>query len=182
MLIYIENHQWRWRNETGTFHIHGPGVCSASRTAHPYSLFELLCFMKGDSSNDDIINVVYFSANSTMPGNLTIDAIAASPLTGSGPDRFGLNTKTSSDISFLPDEQKEQIVWLNQSRLDPYDISGRRGQSPKNRFPYPHFASTWATNSTNSYVYHQLNDTVIAGELWDGGESDFWISKNITID
>lgn len=52
---------------------------------------------------------------------------------------------------------------------------------PEASFPYTRMASTFAKNSTSSYLYHQITDTTFAEELWDG-TSGFWISNNITID
>lgn len=183
MLGHIdEDSRWGWRNETNKLDIHGPGVCSASRSASPYYMFQILCFMKEGSSYKDIIKTIYFSAKSTTPANLTIDTIHAFIFTDdswAGPE---LNTRTSSDIAWLSDGEMDQIAWLNQSRLELYEQNGVRRPSPKTRFPFPYFASTCAGNSTDYYIYHQISDIVIGEELWDGGKSGFWISKNITID
>lgn len=56
-----------------------------------------------------------------------------------------------------------------------------QNQFPVTKIPYNHIAGTYATNSSNSYVYYQLNNTTLVEILWDDTSSR-WVPKNITVD
>ena len=51
---------------------------------------------------------------------------------------------------------------------------------PRSQFPFNRLASALVSNSTEVYLYHQLDDSVFAEDYWDG-TSQFWRSSNITI-
>ena len=72
-------------------------------------------------------------------------------------------------------------AFLNQTGLTIIE-EGRRIPTPDSTFPYPRLASTYGDNTTNTYLYHQLDDSVLVEDTWDGDPKSFWISKNITID
>lgn len=59
----------------------------------------------------------------------------------------------------------------------PYFAKG----SPNALFPFQRLSTTYALNTTKTYLYHPIDDTTLGGKLWDG-TSDFWLSTNITID
>ena len=76
-----------------------------------------------------------------------------------------------------------QALWFNQSTLqtDSRPSAGGAAPIPHTAFPYQQFDTAFVVNGTNSYVYHQINETTIAQEHWDAGPS--WLpSVNITID
>lgn len=52
---------------------------------------------------------------------------------------------------------------------------------PVAKIPYNHIAGIYATNSSNSYVYYQINDTTFIEYLLDS-TSSVWVPKNITVD
>ena len=52
---------------------------------------------------------------------------------------------------------------------------------PVAKIPYTHIAGTYATNSSNSYVYYQISNTTFVENLWDY-TSRRWVPKNITLD
>ena len=52
---------------------------------------------------------------------------------------------------------------------------------PVAKIPYNHIAGTYATNSSNSYVYYQISNTTFVEYLWDD-TSGVWVPKNITVD
>ena len=51
---------------------------------------------------------------------------------------------------------------------------------PTLRFHLTALASTFVGLETETYVYHQLNGSTFAEDLWDG-TSETWISSNFTI-
>ena len=76
------------------------------------------------------------------------------------------------DFAFLAGGE---LLWFNQTTLlnlcDP-------------SFPVPQVAFTYGTtyivNGTDSYLYHQIDDSTLAEEHWDN--SPFWLpSRNISI-
>lgn len=60
-------------------------------------------------------------------------------------------------------------------------FTGYETPIPVAKIPYDHLAGTYATNSSNSYVYYQLNNTTFVEYLWDN-TSGVWVPKSITID
>ena len=83
------------------------------------------------------------------------------------------------DIALVssPTSGKPDAIWFNDSQLQTvYE------PSPSSKLPFHRFTTTFAENATNTYLYHQLSDSVLAEELWDGGTSGFWISSNVTIE
>lgn len=100
---------------------------------------------------------------------------------GKGPPNSNLdivplfNGYDSDNIAFLTMPE----AFLNQTRLTTFE---KRIPTPDSPFPYPRLASTYGDNTTNTYLYHQLDDSVLVEDTWDGDPKSFWISKNITID
>ena len=75
------------------------------------------------------------------------------------------------------------ILWFNQSTLQTDDLStvGRAAPNPPTTFPYQRFGTAFVVNGTNSYVYHQINESTLAQEQWD--EGPIWLpSVDIPID
>lgn len=58
-------------------------------------------------------------------------------------------------------------LWYNQSKIlyTPVPLNSD--------ILFTHFASTFAENSGNTYLYHQLSDSIVAEELWDDYMSGF---------
>ena len=52
--------------------------------------------------------------------------------------------------------------------------------SPVSRFPYTRLTVTTMVNDTSFYLYHQMNDTVIQEESWNGDAST-WISPSTIV-
>ena len=48
--------------------------------------------------------------------------------------------------------------------------------------PYLRLGSTYRVNTIQTYVYHQVNDSTIAEEVWEEESSVWQTSKNISID
>lgn len=53
--------------------------------------------------------------------------------------------------------------------------------SPESEFPYDRIASTFARNTTMSYVYHQSSDSEITEDVWHD-EKGAWTSDSFTIE
>ncbi|KAL9612219.1 MAG: hypothetical protein Q9167_003168 [Letrouitia subvulpina] len=53
---------------------------------------------------------------------------------------------------------------------------------PTTRFPFKRLASIPQTNESLSYLYHQLDETVIAEEIYDAQRGVFTLTNNITIE
>ncbi|KAL8853050.1 MAG: hypothetical protein Q9221_002080 [Calogaya cf. arnoldii] len=53
--------------------------------------------------------------------------------------------------------------------------------SPNAPFSFQRLSTTSPMNTTKTYLYHQINDSTVGEEYWDG-TSGFWLSDNLTID
>ena len=53
--------------------------------------------------------------------------------------------------------------------------------SPNAPFSFQRLSTTSPMNTTKTYLYHQIHDSTIGEEYWDG-TSGFWLSDNLTID
>lgn len=117
--------------------------------------------------------VIQFSLNLSTSGDLTI--------TGESSYNHDMSFVADSDVAPLA---QGGALFLSHSTsrhgFDPIAFGGTT-QTPSSQFPFNRLTSTYATNSNSTYLYHQLSDTILAEELWDG-TSGFWISSNITID
>ena len=98
---------------------------------------------------------------------------------------YGELTVNSSDINDLGFATLAggKVLWFNQSTLQS-DNLGEGNPAPPvlpARFPYQRLGTADVVNGTDSYVYHQINESTIAQEYWDGGS--LWLpSVNITIE
>lgn len=70
-------------------------------------------------------------------------------------------------------------MYFNHTSLQ---FDGAIPPSPTSPFPFRRLASTFKQNSTESYVYHQLNDSVLTEEFWDGDSTGLCIAQGIPID
>lgn len=101
-----------------------------------------------------------------MPGNV--------PIQGSTIDKLMLadgSGRYTGNISF----NKSTLVFGDT------DMGQAAPPSPKSDFPFPRVTSTIVANGTGTCLYHQISDSILAEENWDG-TSGTWISKNIMID
>ncbi|KAL8786833.1 MAG: hypothetical protein Q9213_002570 [Squamulea squamosa] len=180
MLGFVEHKRWTWQNETGKLNSAQTqdfvtNACSIGLRhviMAPDTCF-LYCFAK--SSQDGSPQMAIFDIEFTSPKNFTLTAVEYT---------LDKESRVQSIADVAPLAQGH-VLFLNQSKLD-------RGAGPlvfgagvdlplsSPRFPFEHLASTFANDSNSTYVYHQLSDTILAEELWDG-TSGFWISNNITI-
>lgn len=195
---------WSWRNETDKFNpslladrgsgyhdAHLAVACSAylETSNFTYSSFELSSFVTYNSASPCNFGFVTFSASvkdmslgdvtmyQTPFGNFTDtfangSLILPGALGGIHGDSFDKLTLTDNSGPYI------QTIWFNQSTL--LFVDERSLLSPSADFPFPRVASTFAKNATYNYLYHQISDSILAEEVWDG-TSGFWISKNITI-
>ncbi|KAL8674522.1 MAG: hypothetical protein Q9224_007496 [Gallowayella concinna] len=140
--------------------------------------FDMHCFVKfhpnSEPSYIDGVVEFRFSVNSTSIGNITRLSLVATIKNGDRP--------IDSDIAIVQDHNKGPFttLWFNHSTSRLY--TQYEVPIPNTQSSFYRFAGTHASNFTNTYIYHQLSDSVIAEELWDNGDSGFWISSNITID
>ena len=74
-----------------------------------------------------------------------------------------------------------QLLWHNQSTLqgDSLDLEKPAAPVPPARFPYQRLGTADVVGGNDSYVYHQINESTIAQEYWDGGP--LWLSSGIPI-
>ena len=70
-------------------------------------------------------------------------------------------------------------LWVNGTDLS-FELSTGLKIPPSSPFPHTRMALTNPTNSTALYLYHQINATTIAEDIWDGSDLG-WASSNITI-
>ena len=76
-----------------------------------------------------------------------------------------------------------EVLWFNGSTPTILDSSDNFDLPvPNVTFPYRHFGSTYGVNATQTYVYHQVNDSTIAEEVWEKQSSLWQRSKNISIE
>ncbi|KAL9630805.1 MAG: hypothetical protein Q9204_004538 [Flavoplaca sp. TL-2023a] len=116
-------------------------------------------------------------------GNITIDKIFFT-LTDNRPlDPKSESTLVSADMDTLwritgPDVSARRI-WFKSRDAESPTIDGRPSLNAP--FPFQRLSTTSTINTTKTYLYHQINESVLGEEYWDG-TSGFWISTNITID
>ena len=88
---------------------------------------------------------------------------------------------SQSDFVVLYDQF---ILWFNQTKLEygPQMSMATENSDqplPEAQFPFRRLGLALGLNGSEAYVYHQINDSVIAEELWN--DSEFWQpSKNIS--
>lgn len=178
--------KWTWRNETGQLNVAlgsssgsnritactaGPNTASFSTTI----LYFLNCFGESLEKSHPGPEMLHFWLNFTSTGNLaiTLEDIEYSVTNG--------DSEPTIDSDITPLKQGAG-VFLNQSTPQ-WGFGFQTGGVPLSslRFPFNRLASTFADNATSTYLYHQLTDTILAEELWDG-TSAFWIQSNVTIE
>ncbi|KAL8922842.1 MAG: hypothetical protein Q9208_004967 [Pyrenodesmia sp. 3 TL-2023] len=145
--------------------------------------FIVYCFVKKDSganstySHDGGVARFMFYSNEGAPGEFVNDF-------GSNFDRLvDYTPKNFSDIVLLSPKRgfDNHVLWFNGSTLQG-DPNMPSVGAPSTPFPFQRLASTYATNFTKTYLYHQLDDSTIAEEFWDDAKSTVWFSNNITIE
>lgn len=171
---------YTWRNETDRLNSalvdYYPGAVATAclagvnlqNSTFPYFLG---CFVNSTVKGGP--TVIQFGFNLSTLGDLTII----------GQSSFNHDMSFVADSDVAPLAQGGALFLshsTSQHGFDPIAYGGTT-QSPTSQFPFNRLTSTYATNSNSTYLYHQLSDTILAEELWDG-TSGFWISSNITID
>ena len=71
---------------------------------------------------------------------------------------------------------------MNQTKLSFLSNGGqdKLPETPSTPFPYPRIATTTTINNRAFYVYHQLNETTMAQEVWDPNSPN-WSSVYIDV-
>lgn len=173
---------WKWYYETDNFKMDGVTLATACSSVlqsddgfTELNSAEMLCFTKpakrsvSPQVEDSMLMLILFEYNRSVSGNSSINLVTPFPWSSGA---VGTNIALIASSS----SSQQAAVWYNQSQVESSHVA------PSSDFPFPHFASTFANSSNNTYLYHQLSDSIIAEELWDGDTSGFWISKNITIE
>ena len=90
----------------------------------------------------------------------------------------------ASDL-FIPKTGPSFALWVKQNQLKMIAYGGSRmvplgapPPTPASPFPFARFA---AINSSAFYLYHQINSTVFAEDVWDSAALNWVSSENITI-
>ena len=98
-------------------------------------------------------------------------------------DSKPINGYNDSDLVFISSGQFS--VWVNGSRLAvlPHLASGEVGLSHQLKafFPFKRLASATSSDHSASYLYHQINGTTIAEEMWDALTNQWLPSSYITV-
>ncbi|KAL8908882.1 MAG: hypothetical protein Q9171_005279 [Xanthocarpia ochracea] len=186
MSAYANNSDiWTWQNETYKFYagqstnqlFNLQTTCSAALNDNGIpgtNSFTLHCFARYGKSyaSSNVAQVsLPFDIRSSSPGEIVV----LEP-TGNWPS--GSITTGISDIISLSDGG---AAWFNASTPIFVDHNAITLPSPKSSFPFHRLASTFAKFEIETYVYHQLNGSTFAEDLWDGA-SGAWISSNFTVD
>ncbi|KAL8636975.1 MAG: hypothetical protein Q9226_009177 [Calogaya cf. arnoldii] len=90
----------------------------------------------------------------------------------------GINSLLAQSAESRATESANRI-WFMAPVPQSLTVDGR--PSPNAPFPFQRLSTTSATNTTKTYLYHQINDSTIGEEYWDG-TSGFWLSNNLTTD
>ena len=69
---------------------------------------------------------------------------------------------------------------FNQSEIQNGFFASAETPIPDAWFPFRRLGASYNSNGVESYIYHQMNESIIAEEIWD--EAEFWQpSRNISI-
>ena len=183
---------WRWRNLTHQisslildawrgYQITAP--CCAHWEDLSDDEDERVSFIYCSANNEDVSSALaqaYFSTSTR--GNITI---REGKLIHSFIIEYAADTLIDTDLADMDDSAATDLIFLHGDVMAWFNKTSlvmNGAPLPTSSFPYKHLAGTSKVNTTESYIYHQLNETTIAEEYWDGGRSDFWITRNITID
>ena len=86
---------------------------------------------------------------------------------------------------FIPDDGPSFTLWVKEQKLimaawggDLMVPYGQPPNLPKSPFPFARFA---AVNQTNFYLYHQINSSHFAEDVWDSEALNWVLSTNISI-
>ena len=76
-------------------------------------------------------------------------------------------------------------LWVNGSTLSIFPVSSGNGPTAEKNigspFPFKRLASITAVNSTNFYLYHQINETTFAEDFWETDVGEWTASVNVSI-
>ncbi|KAI4248773.1 MAG: hypothetical protein LQ352_005810 [Teloschistes flavicans] len=171
--------RYTWQNETETLISamgYYPGAVATAciaggnvqHSAFPYFID---CFV--NSTLQSGLTAVQFNLNLTSSYGLAITPESS----------YNHDLRFVEDSDVAPLAQGGRLFLKHSTHQHGFDpiVYGQTTLPPTSQFPFNRLASIYAINSNSTYLYHQLSDTIIAEELWDG-ISGVWISKNITID
>ncbi|KAL9118691.1 MAG: hypothetical protein Q9187_004762 [Circinaria calcarea] len=160
--------------------------------------FEIYLF---DSHNyTDFSSWQYYPDNNTFissksPTGAEVKAIIDLTKAGSGFDILGLAADSNetalmqaSDV-FVPSDPRSFGLWVKETKLIMFAFGGTlmvpdndngvpSQKAPASPFPFARFA---AINDTAFYLYHQINSSVFAEDIWDSGARNWVSSQNISI-
>ncbi|KAL8915805.1 MAG: hypothetical protein Q9208_008833 [Pyrenodesmia sp. 3 TL-2023] len=193
------NPKWYWRNETDKFNSkmsgylpQGPHVVAACNGAWYAEI--VMCANGFACKPDQSLNRSYLfcfvePGESIAEFQIAYQNIQGGKITVEGWRYWGDEAKVnrsilgSSDIALL---SPGQPLYFDQSTMRVSATHhGKKYRAklplPNTPFPFNRLASTFARNGTNSYLYHQISDSIISEDLWDD-TSGFWITSNITIE
>ena len=144
----------------------------------------------GTSSNTNVSDVTFLFDIENTTRDITISRL--SPLTFdmdySLSHIVSLSTILGPSTPVIPNSESalmignpgSTMIWFESPV--PLGPSGGELPSPEAPFPFQRLSSTFAWNTTKTYLYHQITDSTIGEEYSDGDSRVFWISKNVTID
>ena len=76
------------------------------------------------------------------------------------------------------------MLWVNATTLVTVNFGpigeGRLINEPLSSFPFGRMATTTPVGSRAFYLYHQLNGSILAEEVWDSGHL-VWTSSNVSV-
>ena len=81
----------------------------------------------------------------------------------------------------------DESLWFNQTKIR-YGIPSSGDEESRDlplsdaQFPFLRLGLASKQNISGSYVYHQMNDSIIAEEFWSESENFWQPSKNISIE
>ena len=98
-----------------------------------------------------------------------------------GPDFADMSQSDFVSVGTFDDYS--QILWFNNQTKLQYGVGTKDQEDliPEAPFPFRRLALAQDFNETGSYIYHQINDSIIAEEFWSE-DSRIWLpSVNISI-
>ncbi|KAL9601999.1 MAG: hypothetical protein Q9219_002107 [cf. Caloplaca sp. 3 TL-2023] len=187
--LYPAPENWTWRNMTGYFNAQLSAKVPDGRMALPCRVdwnkwftapwYILACYVDNEPGTASTQYTALLNFNIDVPtGNLTASS------SGFGDVEARPYTEPSNEIGIFGREGEvvHERMWINQSILRIYEDTMRTDtpKSPETPFPFNRLTTLYLNSTKETYIYHQISDTVIAEELWDEVNKS-WFTKNITI-
>lgn len=83
-------------------------------------------------------------------------------------------TTRHSDVAVI---QPENFFWVNGTQ----PVMSLNSAPPESSFPFARLASATVSDLSTTYLYHQINGTTIAEELWDNSLNAWMATEYITV-